>query len=166
MNFSTRFSVALLRNSLKSSNAAVKLGFSYSKPNSSSFNRFSAVSSNVVSRAFSSAKPSSLPVEISASEAKQFLTPTNSDNPYDAVIDVREADEVAQGMISNAIHIPLGQIIRDCNSPALRAQLKDKNLLIYCKAGGRSRLAAEALNRNGYKATNMAGGYSTFSTLK
>ena len=69
------------------------------------------------------------------------------------LIDVREADEVAEGMIPSAIHIPLGDV------PARLGELdKAKAYIIICRSGGRSGRATEFLTEEGYDATNMVGG--------
>ena len=70
-----------------------------------------------------------------------------------SVIDVRESDEVATGIIPGAKHIALGQIENSMD------QL-DKSVphYIVCKAGGRSAMACEILEENGYAVTNIAGG--------
>src|SRR5262245_20018637 len=65
------------------------------------------------------------------------------------VLDVREADEVEQGVIPGAIHIPRGFL-------EMRAeeQLVDKNdeIVVYCAGGVRSVFAAKALQELGYRA--------------
>lgn len=70
-----------------------------------------------------------------------------------SVIDVRESEEVATGVIPGAKHIALGQIESSMD------QL-DKSVphYIVCKAGGRSAMACEILEENGYDVTNIAGG--------
>ncbi|GAB3047344.1 rhodanese-like domain-containing protein [Virgibacillus ainsalahensis] len=69
------------------------------------------------------------------------------------VVDVREDEEVAQGIIENAKHIPLGEI------PHAKDELdKDKEYVFVCRSGGRSMKAASYLDEHGFKVTNMAGG--------
>lgn len=69
------------------------------------------------------------------------------------LIDVREADEVAAGMIPGAVHIPLGEI-------ATRADELDASTpyIMICRSGGRSGRATEYLTAEGYDVTNMVGG--------
>lgn len=66
---------------------------------------------------------------------------------------------MAHGVIDGAYHIPLGQIIRDVDKPAVQ-KLKGKQVLIYCKAGRRSAMACHLLNEKGFSATNLDGGYT------
>ena len=70
------------------------------------------------------------------------------------VVDVREADEVAQGTLPGAIHIPLGEI------PARMGELDSSNaVLMLCRSGARSGQASEFLLRNGFSnVVNLAGG--------
>lgn len=65
------------------------------------------------------------------------LTPAEVDtireNDNIQLIDVREDEEVAQGIIENALHIPLGDI------PAAYEKLdKDKEYIMICRSGRRS----------------------------
>ncbi|MFD1068232.1 rhodanese-like domain-containing protein [Oceanobacillus locisalsi] len=69
------------------------------------------------------------------------------------VIDVREDEEVAQGMIENALHIPLGEI-----QDAYTDLDKDKEYIMVCRSGRRSYNAAAFLQEQGFNAANMSGG--------
>lgn len=70
-----------------------------------------------------------------------------------ALIDVRENEEVAQGMIPEAAHIVMNTI------PEHLDRLdKETNYVIVCRSGVRSENVARYLIQNGYKATNMTGG--------
>lgn len=69
------------------------------------------------------------------------------------VIDVRENEEVAQGMIDGATHIPLGDI------PEATDRLdQEKEYILVCRSGRRSLNAAKYLADKGFKAINMTGG--------
>lgn len=70
-----------------------------------------------------------------------------------SVIDVREDKEVAQGIIPNAKHIPLGQLPE-------RLDEIDKHQAHYmvCRSGGRSGKACAYLAGQGFDVTNMVGG--------
>ncbi|WP_404450562.1 rhodanese-like domain-containing protein [Virgibacillus necropolis] len=70
-----------------------------------------------------------------------------------SVIDVREDEEVAQGIIPGARHIPLGQI-----QDRLDEIPKGQHHFMVCRSGGRSGKACAFLIEKGYNVTNMAGG--------
>jgi len=63
------------------------------------------------------------------------------------VIDVREQDEVEQGIIPGAIHIPRGYLELRVEE---RAPEKSTPVVAYCASGIRSALAAERLQAMGY----------------
>ncbi len=69
------------------------------------------------------------------------------------LIDVREADEVAQGIIPGALHIPLGLL-----EARMHELDKKETYIMVCRSGGRSGRAAELLESHGFTAINMAGG--------
>jgi rhodanese-related sulfurtransferase len=69
------------------------------------------------------------------------------------IIDVRENDEVAQGMIPSAKHIPLGEV------PYRLNELDSaKEYIMVCRSGKRSEKACSVLAANNFKVTNMTGG--------
>jgi rhodanese-related sulfurtransferase len=74
------------------------------------------------------------------------------------VLDVRTAEECAQGIIPNAILIDIykGQgFIYQADELD-----KTKNIYVYCKAGGRSAQACAILNQLGFaNAYNLLGGF-------
>ena len=89
--------------------------------------------------------------EITPTELKQRL-----DNGDDIqLIDVREDNEVAFNRIPNSKHIQLGQVLNrmDEIDPG-------RETVVYCKMGGRSARAIDALQRSGYqgKLINLKGG--------
>lgn len=69
------------------------------------------------------------------------------------VVDVREDDEVAQGIIPGAIHIPLGEL-QERNTELNR----ETSYIMVCRSGGRSAMASQILHDLGYDVTNMTGG--------
>jgi rhodanese-related sulfurtransferase len=95
----------------------------------------------------------------------RFLTEINEITPNElrnrlhddekdlVVIDVRENEEVAQGIIPEAKHIPLQQIPESLNELDT-----DKQYIMVCRSGKRSMQAAMHLKEHGYKVSNMAGG--------
>ena len=67
-------------------------------------------------------------------------------DPSLLVIDVRSAEEYAAGHVPGAVNIPHDQV------PSRLAEIpKDKEVVLYCRSGRRSGLAAETLEANGYK---------------
>ena len=69
------------------------------------------------------------------------------------IVDVRTADERAEGTIPGALGIELGEL------PERVSELdRDRPVVFYCASGGRSQMASEALNAAGYEAHSVAGG--------
>jgi molybdopterin/thiamine biosynthesis adenylyltransferase/rhodanese-related sulfurtransferase len=81
-----------------------------------------------------------------------------SESPLPALIDVREADEHAQGMIPGTIHIPRGFLeIRIERAVPNR----EAPVVLYCASGTRSVLAARSLAELGYSnVRSLAGGFT------
>jgi len=76
------------------------------------------------------------------------------------IVDVREKDEWDQGHIPDAVHMSRGTIELD-----IEEQVPDLNAMIvcHCGGGGRSALAAESLQKIGYKnVRSMAGGFKAW----
>jgi phage shock protein E len=96
-------------------------------------------------------------------EAKKYITEISPQdaaaklNNGDAVIiDVRDKDEWDEGHIPGATHMSRGTIELD-----VEEKIPDPNAIIicHCGGGGRSALAAETLQKMGYKnVRSMAGG--------
>lgn len=59
------------------------------------------------------------------------------------LVDVRTAEEVAEGMITGAVHIPLDQF---APGPDLLAQADGREIVLYCRSGRRSGIAGQALS--------------------
>jgi rhodanese-related sulfurtransferase len=74
------------------------------------------------------------------------------------VLDVREDDEWQAGHIDGALHIPLGDLpTRLAEVPA------DDELVVVCRAGGRSARAVAWLVANGVDAVNLTGGMGAWA---
>jgi sulfur-carrier protein adenylyltransferase/sulfurtransferase len=92
------------------------------------------------------------------SEIREVSPDEARERAKDAVlIDVREADEWAQGHVPGALFIPRGFL-------ELRVEEKvpdrAKEVILYCAGGTRSALAARALQDLGYeRVSSMAGGF-------
>lgn len=87
--------------------------------------------------------------EITCEEVKQQLESGVSLN----LIDVREDDEVAEGMIPEAHHIKMGEIPEN-----LEHFNKNEEYIIICRSGGRSGRVCEYLQAQGYQVKNLVGG--------
>ena len=73
-----------------------------------------------------------------------------------AFVDVREDDEWAQGHAAGAEHIGRGVLERDIEN---QVPDRDREIVLYCGGGFRSALAAENLQKMGYRRVfSMAGG--------
>jgi hydroxyacylglutathione hydrolase len=77
------------------------------------------------------------------------------------LLDVRRASELAdRGQIPGATHIAYERLL------ARVAELpKNQPIVIYCRSGNRSAYAAGLLDRMGYQATNVAGGYEAWKAI-
>ena len=83
------------------------------------------------------------------------------------VVDVREPEEFAQGHLADAINVPRGvlEFRVDPTNPAGVPALFDKSaqMVVYCKSGARSALAAQTLRTLGYQSvTSMGGGFEAW----
>ena len=93
--------------------------------------------------------------EISAAEAA-----AKSKSGEAVIVDVREKDEWDEEHIPDAIHMSRGTIELD-----VEEKVPDANAMIicHCGGGGRSALAAESLQKMGYKnVRSMAGGFKAW----
>jgi NADPH-dependent 2,4-dienoyl-CoA reductase/sulfur reductase-like enzyme/rhodanese-related sulfurtransferase len=74
------------------------------------------------------------------------------------LLDVREPKEFDSGHVEGAVNIPL---------PKLRERLselsRDREIMVYCKAGQRSYYALRILAQHGFKVRNLPGGFTTYS---
>jgi len=71
------------------------------------------------------------------------------------IIDVREDEEVATGIIPGARHIPLGEL------PMRLSEIDERSdeIILVCRSGARSARACEYLEHMGYSGLkNMVGG--------
>lgn len=72
-------------------------------------------------------------------------------------LDVRTDDEVADGMIPGALHLPIDEL------RARLDEIPDGRIVIYCAAGQRAHTAARMLAQRGHDVVNLDGGYATWS---
>jgi len=90
-------------------------------------------------------------VNITAEEAKQIM---DTEEGY-IILDVREQEEYDAGHIPGAILIPYTQIAEKAEEVLTD---KDQLILVYCRSGRRSKIAAEALAELGYTNIKEFGG--------
>lgn len=78
-------------------------------------------------------------------------------NDFAVIVDVREKDEIDQGMAAPALWMPTSQI--EAEGPEWKAFVsklsKDKEIMVYCRSGRRSGNAASKLAALGFKASNL-----------
>lgn len=89
--------------------------------------------------------------QITPEEAKKIM---DSGEEY-VILDTREQDEYDEGHIPGAILIPYTEIE---NKAEEMLPDKDKLILVYCRSGRRSKIAAEALSKLGYTNVKEFGG--------
>ena len=90
-------------------------------------------------------------VNITAEEAKQIM---DKEEGF-IILDVREQDEYDAGHIPGAILIPHTEI--EARAEEVLTD-KDQLILVYCRSGRRSKIAAEALAELGYTNIKEFGG--------
>ena len=71
------------------------------------------------------------------------------------ILDTREQDEFDEGHIPGAILIPYTEIENEAEA---MLPDKDKLILVYCRSGRRSKIAAESLSKLGYTNIKEFGG--------
>ena len=80
-------------------------------------------------------------------------------NDFAVLVDVREKDEVADGMAVDAKWMPLSKI--EAGDPAwqdfLKNLPKDKQIVFYCAAGARAGKVAAMVADKGFRTGNMGG---------
>ena len=89
--------------------------------------------------------------QITAEEAKKIM----DSGEEHIVLDTREQDEFDEGHIPGAILIPYTEIE---NKAEEMLPDKDKLILVYCRSGRRSKIAAESLSKLGYTNVKEFGG--------
>lgn len=94
--------------------------------------------------------------QISQDEARQIME--ESDDYI--IVDVRRADEFAEGHIPGAVNVP-NETIEEEAADALPD--KEQTLLLYCRTGNRSKQAAQKLADLGYSNVYEFGGISEWT---
>ena len=78
------------------------------------------------------------------------------------IIDVREPDEVENGVIENSQNMPLGLLIRNTKKGKIE-ELRERKICVYCASGYRGNIAADELVKANFSAVNLEGGYAGWS---
>lgn len=75
------------------------------------------------------------------------------------LIDVREPEEYKSGFIPGAKNIPLSQLEKRLGEIS-----KDRDVLLYCRSGMRSKSAARILSKHGFtRLAHLQGGVSSWN---
>ena len=95
--------------------------------------------------------------QLDTTQAVRLLNDENT-----IVIDVREGNEVSAGKVKGARHIPLGQVATRVGE---LEKFKDQPILVYCRSGNRSAMAANTLTKKGFtNVNNLAGGITAWES--
>lgn len=95
---------------------------------------------------------STLPADFHGVSNTVAKTQIDTIKPF--LLDVRQANEYANGFIAGAVNIPIREL------PAKMAELpKDRPILIYCGIGHRSAMAVPFLRGQGYNVRSIQGGF-------
>ena len=95
--------------------------------------------------------------EVDPSDVRAAMSDANGNGAI-ALIDVRESEEVARGLIPGATHVPRGYL-----ESRIDGAVPDRSrpVVLYCASGNRSALAARTLEELGYEnVESMTGGYT------
>ena len=105
-------------------------------------------------------------VEISEDELREMMAKKKDLQ----ILDVREDWERIQSRIDPSLHQPLGTLVNSVPVSPLDCLIPEKEVVVYCKAGVRSRMACEALQSIGFNhlfnlSPGMDGWMNTFPEL-
>lgn len=78
------------------------------------------------------------------------------------IVDVRTPAEYAEGHVEGAPNIPHDQVAGRINEFGPN---KEREIIVYCKVGGRAGRAMEILKNHGYSRVLNAGGYDSLRCL-
>lgn len=76
------------------------------------------------------------------------------------LLDVRTSSETKNGIIFDALQVNM--ISSDFESRAIEVLDIKKPVYVYCRSGGRSKIAASVLVDNGFNVYNVKGGYKAW----
>lgn len=72
-----------------------------------------------------------------------------------SLVDVREPFEYEAGHVEGSINIPLGNVVEELE----RFEVMSKPLIVFCRSGGRSGMAAKLLQSKGLEDVHNGGGW-------
>lgn len=72
-------------------------------------------------------------------------------NPNSVLIDIRRQDELDEGYIEGAVHVPITEVVKDIS---LLDKYLDKDLIFYCHVGVRVRYLTDFLQDIGHPSKN------------
>ena len=129
--------------------------------------RDSAVSSSVMKRAFSVLALALIACSALAADETSTITPEalrqrlTAPDAQPLVVDVREPEEFEGGHIAEAQLAPLGNV-----EESLKNIAKDREIVLVCRSGRRSGIAAKRLAEQGFtRLWNMEGGMIAWEKL-
>jgi molybdopterin/thiamine biosynthesis adenylyltransferase/rhodanese-related sulfurtransferase len=95
--------------------------------------------------------------EVDPSDVRAAMSDSGGNGAV-ALIDVRESEEVARGLIPGATHVPRGYLESRIDGAVPD---RSQHVVLYCASGNRSALAAKTLEELGYEnVESMTGGYT------
>jgi molybdopterin/thiamine biosynthesis adenylyltransferase/rhodanese-related sulfurtransferase len=95
--------------------------------------------------------------EVDPSDVRAAMSDSGGNGAI-ALIDVRENEEVARGLIPGATHVPRGYLESRIDGAVPD---RSQHVVLYCASGNRSALAAKTLDELGYEnVESMTGGYT------
>ena len=99
---------------------------------------------------------------ITPAQARDMIAQGNA-----LIVDVRDALEVEKsGKIAGAVNVSRGllEFFADPDSPSHNKSFsKDKNVIVYCGAGGRAALSGKVLKDMGYERVYNLGGFKDWA---
>ena len=87
---------------------------------------------------------------------KEIFTEKIKDVDKVMLLDIREAEELLKAKtIEGAVNMPMGKVFTEAINDNL---LKDKQIIVFCRTGGRAAIVARELRERGYLIDGLEGG--------
>ncbi len=128
--------------------------------NGASMKRFSATAVGIIAFALLWFASTAL------AETIEFITPAQGQQKLKhgaLLVDVRSQQEFDDGHLSGALNIPVSKV-----EERIAEFGKDKNreIVVYCRTGGRAAKAKKTLEQNGYTKVFNGGGYKDWMEME